>query len=522
MTNWYDPKTVRFITDAGINLIWITLSVGFSNETEQAQRIEVRRYIAECHRNGIHVMAYESIGNIFWEDMFQVVPESKTWLARDSKGDPVPYGAGTYQKMGRITRYMADLSNTSWRSYLMKRIDLAIDSGADGLIYDNNFGSKLFELYPILFQHATSRKKDFLMMANFHPDTYVLDRLLNCITTEDGLEPGLYSSASPGYADIKPDHPNLLPVQGKFLVNNVGLLRIHETLSEGWKPVMIEDGRRENLERMVGFVSADRAQLALAEKMMFGVAEEQYVEARPAYELATGDAKAIATWRAVGEYNRFFKDHQELYRGATSRAPLAIILDDHSEGVPLLDALGARRLLFNVIYERDITAKALSRYKAVAILTARSVRDSALSALGEFMRNGGRLIVSREAASFDEKGGTRTRPPFFSDQSGTGKSTYLERLPAIDELAKILLTASGEPSVQLQAPAGVLYNVTEETKQKRTLIHILNYTLQPATDLELRVKGAFRDARIISPDENRSEVQLRGLTPRAATSESPT
>src|ERR1044072_2126162 len=120
MTNWYDPKTVRFLKEGGINLIWVTLSVGFSNQTEAAHREDVRRYIAECHRQGIHVMDYESIGNMFWEDMFAAVPASKSWVQLDGNGKPVPYGAGSYNMMGRITRYMANLANPEWRAYLMK------------------------------------------------------------------------------------------------------------------------------------------------------------------------------------------------------------------------------------------------------------------------------------------------------------------------------------------------------------------------------------------------------------------
>ena len=70
-------------------------------------------------------------------------------------------------------------------------------------MYDNNFGDSLFELYPKLVSHARSRKKDFLFMANFHADTYVLNRLLNCITTEDGVEPGLHSSSVRGVCGLE-------------------------------------------------------------------------------------------------------------------------------------------------------------------------------------------------------------------------------------------------------------------------------------------------------------------------------
>ena len=236
-------------------------------------------------------------------------------------------------------------------------------------------------------------------MANFHADTYVLNRLLNCITTEDGVEPGLHSSSSEGYADLKPHYPYWLQIGDKFLVNNIGLLRIHETLADGWKPVMVEDGRREHVERMVGMVSPSRAQLSLAEKMMFGIAHEQYIEARPAHQLMTNDPAAVQTWQAVGKYNRFFRDHEDLYVGARSRAPLAIILDDHSTGVPLLDGLAARQVPFEVLYEKDLTATLLSRFQAVAILSAPIVRGSAMAALEEFVRKGGQLISAEKSAT---------------------------------------------------------------------------------------------------------------------------
>jgi hypothetical protein len=62
-------------------------------------------------------------------------------------GKPVAYGSGDYSKMGRITRYMADLKNPQWRAYLRRRIDLALDAGADGVMYDNNFSDHLLETY---------------------------------------------------------------------------------------------------------------------------------------------------------------------------------------------------------------------------------------------------------------------------------------------------------------------------------------------------------------------------------------
>lgn len=497
MTNWYDPKTVRFAKQAGLNLVWVTLSVGFSDETEAAHREEVRRYIDACHREGIRVMAYESIGNMFWEDMFEKVPESKTWVQLDSNGKPIPYSAATFKMMGRITRYMANLSHPAWRALLMKRIDLAIESGADGIMYDNNFGATLVDLYQQIMRHALSRKRDFLVMANFHKDTYVLNRLLNCITTEDGIEPGLYSTASKGYADLKPHYPYHLSVGDKKLINNFGLMRIHETLSEGWKPVMIEASRREHQERMSGFMSPQRSQLAMAEAMMFGAGYEHYVEGKPAHLLSIGDPEAVATWQAIGKYNRFFAGNEDLYVGAQSKAPLGVILDDESAGVELLDGLAARGVPFEVLYEKDVDRAALSRFKAIALLTARSVRSPALSAMEEFARKGGRIVAAGDAATLDENGVPRARPSFLA--SGNNVIIY-DRLPGVDQLAATLREVSGEPPVALQGPPAVLWNLTVQPRQRRTLVHILNYTLEPIRNVRLKVQGAYSSVRMISPD----------------------
>ncbi len=315
MTNWYDTRTVSLLRQAGINVVWITFSNGFSMATERAHQEQVRKYIEECHRQGIHVMAYESIANMFWEDMFEQVPESRNWIQIGEDGKPVPYGAGDYTKMGRVTRYMANLGNPDWVRYLEKRVDLAIDAGADGVIYDNHFSNHLTDVYQDIYRHGSARKKDFLLMGNFHQDTYVLNRLVNCMTTEDGVEPGVYETAHVQAGRLAPEQSNLVPVQGGLLVNNIGLFRIHNALSGGWKPVMIEDGGRETGQRETTPMSPARHQLALAEAMSFGIGMELFVEGAFAEGLDVNDPKTMAIWSAIGKYNRFFTEHEQFLHG---------------------------------------------------------------------------------------------------------------------------------------------------------------------------------------------------------------
>ena len=322
MTNWYDRRTVALLRQAGINMVWVTFSNGFSMPTEAAHQQQVRRYIEECHRQGIHVMAYESIANLFWEDMFAQVPDSRQWLQIGTDGKPVPYGAGDYTKMGRITRYMANLGNPEWVRYLEKRVDLAIEAGADGVIYDNNFANHLRDVYQDIYRHGSARKKDFLLMGNFHQDTYVLNRVVNCMTTEDGVEPGLYDPAHLQPGRVLEERPNLLSLPGGLLVTNIGLFRIHNALSDGWKPEMIEDGGRETGQRETTPMSPARHQLALAEAMSFGIGMELFVEGAFAQGLSENDPKTMAIWNAIGKYNRFFAEHESYYTGSRSLSPI--------------------------------------------------------------------------------------------------------------------------------------------------------------------------------------------------------
>jgi hypothetical protein len=78
-----------------------------------------------------------SIGNIFWEDMFAHVPESKDWVLKIN-GQPVPYGTADYGAVGQVTRYLADLSLEAWQQYTLGRVVAAVQAGADGIMFNNN------------------------------------------------------------------------------------------------------------------------------------------------------------------------------------------------------------------------------------------------------------------------------------------------------------------------------------------------------------------------------------------------
>ena len=493
MTNWYTPATVKLLEEAHINAIWVTFSNGFSIPSERAHMEQLKQYIQQCHRSGIRVFAYQSIANLFWEDMFEQVPESKDWVRMGADGKPTPYGAASYGKMGRVTRHMARISHPGWQEYLRRRVELAIDAGADGIFYDNNFNESLPETYQTIYRFAASRKRDVLLMGNFHEGSYVLNRLTNSLSTEDGLEPGLYAARNVG-GRMEKHRAGLLAVGDKFLVNNVGLFRVHRALSSGWKPYMIEHGHREVGDRFSNPISARRHQVAIAEAAMCGGAFELFSEGAFADGLYRGRPEAMEIWRAIAQYHKFLSDNQALYVGAEPVATTAVVLDEASSGVPLLNGLAARNVLFDVIYEHDLTADRLRPYSAVAVLAAQKVRAGALETLGQFASRGGKLFVTATAASADEHGAPRPRPALFA------KATHWESLPSVDEIAAALKRAA-PPEVTTTAPAGVVGNVTRQPQ--RLLVHLLNYSETDQSGITVTVRAGCGEASLVSPDAER-------------------
>jgi hypothetical protein len=238
----------------------------------------------------------------------------------------------------------------------------------------------------------------------------------------------------------------------------------------------------------------------MAEAMSFGAVDELYVEDALATALWNHAPGAMALWKAIARYNRFFAGHEAYYTGARSMAPLAVVLDDSSRGVDLLNGLAARNVLLDVIYEHNLKANTLSHYSEVALLTADTVSDKALGVLENYVRNGGRLIVAGQSASLDQQGRKRPRPSFFGGKTGKGECVYMRQVPPLDQLAENLRSYERGKTPGIEAPAGVVYNVVTQPAGHRVIVHLLNYGSAPVGRIRVNLKQKYRSATLMSPD----------------------
>jgi hypothetical protein len=82
LSHIYDREFDRMLSllkEAEFNWIWVTWSNGWSLEDEDENRENLKKVIARCHENGIHVSAYLSASNMFWKSAYRDDPETKNY-----------------------------------------------------------------------------------------------------------------------------------------------------------------------------------------------------------------------------------------------------------------------------------------------------------------------------------------------------------------------------------------------------------------------------------------------------------
>ena len=429
--NWYNPRTIEFLKIAHINWAWVTWSNGFSPSTELEQAKVLTQYITLCHQNHIHVTAYISIGNMFWKDMFEHVPASIAWVKRDFTEAPLFYS--------RPNRYMADITNPAWIDLQKKRVEAAVKAGADALWIDNTFAyyraEDVAHLIDEMYEVAAKTNPQFVIMSNYNEGIYTWQRLQNGVTTEDGKEPGYYTDK---------DKP--------YMVTNAGLLRYNYGVSEGWRPVSMEDGLRHNGDRMLNSMQPQKWQLAIAECAMYHASLEAYFEGRSLRDVYFGVPEAMEDLQAMGAYNSFLEHNEQYYTHPQSLARAAILSDTTDAVVSYLNQLAENNLNYDVLFNyQPPQRKRLRQYKVIVLPNTNPLSKSWCDMLAEWVNeDGGTLIVVQDASLFSPERASanqdfglaallgiskRKIPDSVEVRSrGKGSAVYMPALPSASEL----------------------------------------------------------------------------------------
>jgi|GEM_PF-1124992 len=473
-------KMLGLLKQAEFNWIWVTWSNGWSLKDEEESRENLKKVIARCHENGIHVSAYLSASNMFWKSAYRDDPETKKY-GLWKYGIPMFYAGPTMTDL-QISwkRRLADAREPGWRAYLLKKAEMAVDAGVDAIMWDNMIGhnSGLAQLLDDTQQMVERKAREtgrpkVMVEANIHipPDRFGMNDINEVIWEEDGKDtPGVWN--------------------GQWQVGNARKIKFLNGEKQLWQPLKYENDLYHCGPRERCIPSPAEQKLSIAEAYAFGAATSRNIEGRFLADLIKGDPKAQAAWTAIAQYNHFLAEHRELYHEVLPAARIALLSSEPH------NSLANEFLKQSVFFETKVLAHLdkgvpLDQFKVLVIpadLAKLSVEQKAR--LDVFTAGGGIII----------------------------RATNAERRVATRAEA-----AAGGLRLSLEPRGYVLGQLTRKPDGRTLILHLLNYDHQvPAENVKVRLNlsglvdlGANKDlsrweVNVLSPDA--AQPQFTGLS----------
>lgn len=468
-------QMLGLLKQAEFNWIWVTWSNGWSFKDEDENRENLKRVIARCHENGIHVSAYLSASNMFRKSAYRDDPETKNyglWI----QGIPRFYAGPTWTDPHiSWDRRLADTRYPGWRAYLLKKAELAVDAGVDAIIWDNMIGYNdgLSQLLDDTQRMAERKARGtglpkVMVYANIHisSDRFGMNDSNEVIWEEDGKDtPGVW--------------------HGKWQVDNARNIKFLTAEKQPWQPLMYENDLYHCGPRESCTPSPAEQKLSIAEAYAFGAATSRNIEGRFLLGLVKCEPQAEQAWAAIAQYNHFLVEHRELYDHAVPAARIALMSMEPVN--PLADEFLRQSVFFEskVLVHLD-KGVPLEQHK-VLVLPADLPKLSAdqKARLDAFGAGGGVIIRASKAE------------------------------PGISERAE---AAAEGPRLTLQPHRYVLGQLTRKADGRTLILHLLNYDHHaPAQNVRVRLelRGVVEDlsrwdVKVLSPDG--AEPQLTDLS----------
>ncbi|MEK7404546.1 MAG: hypothetical protein AAB225_05515 [Acidobacteriota bacterium] len=467
----YAERMTDLLAEARINFVWLTFSVGYSWEEEAEQREQCKRLVARLRERGIRSAAYVCSVSMFWESMFRDEPRSVRWITFDPKGLPYRYSGGRDP-----LRFIADVSNPEWVELQKRRVGAAIDAGFDALFFDNTAAAAwapdaaMDEFIGKIRRYIHEEKRsNLLLFTNYGltPTRAMLNRNMEFVFAEGWREPGVWGE--------------------EWNVSNIRRTKYLRGIIPPWKPLTTEYSIFQSGNRATTWLGPRSQKLATAEAAAFHSDYSWDMEGPFDNALMTGNTAALESWKAIGAYGRFLREHEDLYWKAHPVSPVAVLTSGGGvsfawdrEDSGLYDLLAKNSVLFDTRLLAALEEDQLKAYRGVVLVPSAEVTPAQREMLERYRARGGKVY------------------------------TPAQDTPAAEILREVRALAPDGPSLAIEGAPHVLGNVTRQGK--RLMVHLLNYASAPASGLRVKLgpSSAGAKATLFTPDS-----QTGGLATRA-------
>lgn len=540
-TAYDDNHLLDWAKENHITMLRVVWSPGFSHKGDEVQWTIVRNMIKRAHRIGIKVIAYLSVTNSFWQEMFEVEPAAAGWKQLNYDGQDVPYMAASYS--GIVTRVLMCVNQAPWRRYIKYKITKALEAGADGLFFDNlfskcycpicreKFGRYTQELYgkPCeipLPEGAAQGPKDGSTKSG-------IEVVADSDRSRSEVRSSLSLAASQFWNNSVADYMDELWRHARSIKPNV---LFYPNGHERWPMNVPCNFKLSEDDKPCTWTAGGPMWTNVALWKYF---HEDGGREKPALngvdnELMWAEAQAFgcdATGSINADWNAWHaKVGQRIYSGAQPAGRVGLLMRSLSpipEKSPAVTLLARKNVQFDIIvYEMMRDRYDLSQYEVLLANDVRFMSDEACEAVRKFVRNGGTLVATGQASLFTEKWESRSnyaladvfgvscKPNLsgrFENTVGKGRVIFYPQSvqdAAVNGTQPELLTqwladvvaVQRDPALKVEAPDGVLASAWQ--KGSKRIVHLVNYRPRAVKGVKILVPGVkIAKVELLSPQK---------------------
>jgi hypothetical protein len=131
--DWWDEKAPETMRELGLNGLHSRFYKGMGWETEKKDFPNVKKFVKNCHANGVVALAYVQFSTLYFEPMRAEIPNLDDWAQIGEHGEKRLWNNYYF-------RWMPCITCEERQSYIEHILEIALtEGGFDGVMFDNAF-----------------------------------------------------------------------------------------------------------------------------------------------------------------------------------------------------------------------------------------------------------------------------------------------------------------------------------------------------------------------------------------------